>query len=103
MTKALGQAIQFSGVRRRTIEERLGYSRGYVSKILNGTVELRTRHVFEVLGLIGMEPWRFFQLAFPSPEGEARPVPPPVSEVSETDLDERIRKGLLKILMGTRA
>jgi transcriptional regulator with XRE-family HTH domain len=96
MAKALLHAIQYSGTSRHKIEKALGYSRGYVSKILNGTVELRSRHVFEILGLIDMQPWKFFQLAFPPPGAES-------PSQANAELDEKIREGLLRVLMGTRS
>jgi transcriptional regulator with XRE-family HTH domain len=111
MAEALQTAIRFKAATRQKLERELGYSRGYLSKILNGTVEMRVRHVFEILGVLGIEPWEFFQLAYPAPAyGKGKKAAAQTPSVraaplapADDELDERIRKGLLKLLMGIRA
>ena len=100
---ALANALKQKQRSRLQVEQTLGYSRGYVSKLFHGTVEMRTRHVFEILRAIGMEPWDFFQAAFPPPTKPAEA--PPATEaaaapaISEDELEARVRKCLLRILM----
>lgn len=111
MAEALQTALRYKDGTRQKLERELGYSRGYISKILNGTVEMRVRHIFEILGALGIEPWEFFQLAYPAPAGAKGKkvgstgfsVQAAVPSPADDELDERIRKGLLKLLMGIRA
>jgi len=54
-TAALGSSLSYSD-----IEQALGMCGGYLSVIFAGKVELRVAHVFGILKVIGVEPWRFF-------------------------------------------
>jgi transcriptional regulator with XRE-family HTH domain len=61
----LARVIDFYGVSQRALERRLGLSRGYLSSILSGRVELRQAHVMGVLLALGIHPSIFFDLAYP--------------------------------------
>jgi transcriptional regulator with XRE-family HTH domain len=62
---ALRTAIQLSGVSNRHIERSLHLSTGYLTRILNGEVELRFRIVLSICEVIGLPPGNFFGALFP--------------------------------------
>ncbi len=66
VTAALRTAIRLSGVSHREIERRLFLSTGYLTRILKGEVELRVRHVLEVLRIIGFPVGNFLGALFPA-------------------------------------
>ena len=76
--RLLDTVIRTSGVPRAEIDHKLGQSLGYLSRLLNGRIEVKLRQVFEVLDLIHMEPAEFFHIAYPrSPTRRSGPTAPP--------------------------
>ena len=65
VTELLKTAIRIAGVSHREIEKRLGQSPGYLSRLFAGTIELKFRHVLEIIKVIQLDPAEFFQLAYP--------------------------------------
>ncbi len=63
LLRVLQTVIGASGQSRRSIEQRLGLTGGYLSKILNGVVDLKVRHVLWLCEALDMTPVRFFQIA----------------------------------------
>ena len=63
-TKRLSEALREAVHRRkfslRQVENALGQGKGYLSQLLGGNVDLKVKHVFAVLGVIGMEPEELF-------------------------------------------
>ncbi|MCP4658840.1 MAG: helix-turn-helix transcriptional regulator [bacterium] len=49
----------------REVEKRSGFSRGYLSQILTGTVEIKLWQVLAILEAIQLEPSEFFAELFP--------------------------------------
>lgn len=64
----LKSAVRLSRFSYRQIERQLGLHAGALSRLLNGTVELKLRHVEEICGVIGLPPSRLFRLAYPVDE-----------------------------------
>ena len=58
----------------KEIEQELGMSPGYLSRLLGGSIELKVSHVFNILRLAGMPPHELFQGAFPPTTTEPSPV-----------------------------
>jgi hypothetical protein len=69
LAQVLSTVVRVSGRTRQSLEQQIGLSSGYLSKLLGGTVELRVRHILMVVEAIGMEPVDFFRLAFPRRPG----------------------------------
>lgn len=68
MREALRRAVRESSLSDSRIEQALGLRAGELSALLTGKADLRVAHVFRILKVIGMEPWRLFlELC---PEGE---------------------------------
>ncbi len=65
VTELLKTAIRIAGVSHREIEKRLGQSPGYLSRLFAGTIELKFRHILEIVKVIQIDPAEFFQLAYP--------------------------------------
>ena len=63
LLRVLQTVIGASGHSRRAVEKRLGLTGGYLSKILNGVVDLKVRHVLWLCDALDMTPVRFFQIA----------------------------------------
>ena len=57
--------IQRSGITQRAVEERGGFSRGYLSQLFGGAVELKYWHVLAILYALEVEPSEFFGELFP--------------------------------------
>ena len=56
--------VHVSSLTQRSIEERCGFSRGYLSQILRGHIDLKIRHLLAILGAIGFAPDEFFAELF---------------------------------------
>ena len=57
--------IRRSRFTQRTIESRVGFSRGYLSQILGGTVEIKYWQLLAILDVMEIEPSEFFSELFP--------------------------------------
>ena len=58
------QLIFFSDLTQREVEKRLGLSRGYLSQLLGGTVEIRYWQLLAVLDAMELDPGDFFSELF---------------------------------------
>ncbi|MEM8962170.1 MAG: hypothetical protein AAGD38_11875 [Acidobacteriota bacterium] len=66
----LRQLIRTSPYTQRQVEERAGFSRGYLSQLLHANLDLKYRHILLVLDVLDMEPRAFFARLFPDPEAD---------------------------------
>ena len=57
--------IYLSDITQREVESRVGFSRGYLSQILGGTVEIKYWQLLAILRAIDFEPSDFFAELFP--------------------------------------
>lgn len=57
--------VYLAKLSQRQIEERLGFSRGYLSQVLGGFVDIKLWQVLAILYVIGIEPGDFFAELFP--------------------------------------
>jgi transcriptional regulator with XRE-family HTH domain len=67
MIQILKTAMRVLGFTNREIEQKLGVSGGYLTRLFNGTMELRFEHVVDIARAIGLEPEEVFHLAYPQP------------------------------------
>jgi len=100
----------------RALERQLGWAAGTLSRVLQGKIEFRFRHLFDVLEAIGIPPEDFFELAYPKPsrsgggaaqellellESRGRHGPPqrgrPEAAITDDELDRRILAALLRL------
>ncbi len=111
IAQVLSTVLQVVRRTRQSVEQKLGLSSGYLSKILGGTVDLRVRHILAISEAVGMDPANFFALAYPPHESrdhEAQRViadvqaalgqRPPALFGSRAEFDEAVRQALARIL-----
>ncbi len=69
--------MRAAGMTQREVQDKLGWSRAYVSQLLHRQIGLRFEHVFRILEAIGDEggPPAFFAELYPA--ARVRPAPPP--------------------------
>jgi transcriptional regulator with XRE-family HTH domain len=60
VSEALREAIRRRKTSQRQIERVLGQGKGYLSQLLGGNVDLKLKHVFAVLEVLGLEADEFF-------------------------------------------
>ena len=109
LTKLLSTVARTVGKPRQHLEWELGLSPGYLSKILNGNVELRVKHVLMITEALGMTPVDFFRLANPRPtartpsqllEAVRSAIAHPAEAETEgaADFDARVQQSILRLL-----
>lgn len=116
IVRLLEAAFRVSKVPLRAFERKIGMGSGTLSRIFRGEIELKLRHVFDVLSGLGIPAEEFFALAYrkttsrgedlardvmtlledhlPSPAAEEPAEEPP--GISEDELDRRIQEALRK-------
>jgi transcriptional regulator with XRE-family HTH domain len=63
----LRTAMRVLGFTNREVEKKLDVSGGYLTRLFNGTMELRFEHIVDIARAIGLEPEEVFHLAYPQP------------------------------------
>jgi transcriptional regulator with XRE-family HTH domain len=99
----------------RALERQLGWSAGTLSRVLQGKIELKVRHLLDLLEVLRVSPEDFFELAYQPRarqgtaqdlltflesrglRGGPRLVDKPESAISDDDLDERILAALRRL------
>lgn len=92
--RLLSVLIQLTGWTRQEVDERLGFSRGYTSRLLTGNCKLLYRHVLLILDAIGVSPALYFEVLHGTAPLAAR-VRPPAGDAP--DLEARIREAALRV------
>lgn len=57
-------SIRAAGLSQTEVDERIGRRRGYLSHVFQGRVDLKLIDLLNALDALGIDPTRFFQLAF---------------------------------------
>ena len=81
MIVVLKATIRGLGFTNREVERRLGVSRGYLTRLFSGVMDLRYDHVSDIANAIGVEPEDIFRLAYPPTQ---KPFTPAVQRLRET-------------------
>lgn len=61
----LQRAVQSTGVSPRRIEDAIGLGHGKLAQILNGTLDIRVRHLLRLAHFLSVPPAEFLELAYP--------------------------------------
>jgi transcriptional regulator with XRE-family HTH domain len=64
--------IQLSPLTQRALERRLGFSKGYLSQVLRGHVDLKMNHLFSLLEALEVAPGEFFAAVAEDPANPPR-------------------------------
>jgi transcriptional regulator with XRE-family HTH domain len=64
LAQLLGTLVRLAGIPAYSIERQLGMSKGTLTKVFKGQVELRVRHILLVLQAIQVPPEQFFGMAY---------------------------------------
>jgi transcriptional regulator with XRE-family HTH domain len=68
----------------KQVEQALGQGKGYLSQLLGGNVDIKLKHVFGILSVLGADPDEFFLDLY----GRSDPLGAVRSLVSRAELDE---------------
>jgi hypothetical protein len=118
-TAVLDELIGRSRLTKADVEHRLHWAKGRLTKLLQGTYELKVRHVLSVLEAINVDPLHFFALvhrsadlghgnspaesllsAFEAQDALPQPLLLPATLTAE-ELDTRIEQAVRRALDGT--
>jgi transcriptional regulator with XRE-family HTH domain len=66
LRRALRNRIRDAGVSLRTMEDRLGMGRDYLSQLLRGSMDLKAKHIFAVLAELSTDPGEFLLELYPT-------------------------------------
>jgi hypothetical protein len=116
--KLLEALIKVHGLTKKALDAKLGKGAGYTSQVLTGRLELKYRHILEILGALDLDPGMFFRALFlaPSKPGESgmmekflesmqhlgaygerrQPLAAPL--IDDADLERRIRAAVDEVL-----
>jgi transcriptional regulator with XRE-family HTH domain len=113
----LRTTIRALGLTLSEVEKRLGVSRGYLTRLFSGVMELRFDQIVEIAEAVGVEPEEVLRLAFPPSQQPATPEalrlrevlgvppapekpPPPTESVFEKELERIVAKTVRKMFAG---
>jgi transcriptional regulator with XRE-family HTH domain len=65
LRRILQLAVQRSGASMRRIEDSIGIGHGTLAQILNGTLDLRVKHIVRLAHFLSVPPADFLELAYP--------------------------------------
>lgn len=91
--RLLSALIQLTGWTRQEVDQRLGFSRGYTSRLLTGNCKLLYRHVLLILEAIGIAPALYFEVLHGTGPVAARARP----GGDAPDLEARIREAARRV------
>ncbi len=111
--RLLPVSFRMLGLSSREVERRLGWTPGYMNRILTGLIELRVEHLVDIAGAMGLKPRELLLFAFPDrgqPPTEAAldldalvdeirpakiPKPKPAG-ITEEELNRRIEAAMIR-------
>jgi transcriptional regulator with XRE-family HTH domain len=74
LRKVLRTAITSLGLSLKEVQQRMGVSGGYLTRLFAGEIDVKVDHVVAIAEVLGVEPEELFWLAFPPPQGEPSPT-----------------------------
>jgi hypothetical protein len=66
LARVLKLLIRFSKIQNQELEKKLGFSGGYMSRLLSGRIDIKISHVLDIADSLGMLPQEIFAIAFPA-------------------------------------
>jgi transcriptional regulator with XRE-family HTH domain len=116
MIDVLKSVIRALGLTLREVETRLGVSRGYLTRLFSGVMDLRFDHISEIAEAVGIEPDEILRLAFPPVQkpatsaalrvrevlgGSPPAAPPPAPPVEDSGEGGALERELERIVAKT--
>jgi transcriptional regulator with XRE-family HTH domain len=65
LARVLKVLLRFSKVQNQEIEKRLGFSGGYMSRLLSGKIDIKISHILDIAEILRIHPHELFAIAFP--------------------------------------
>jgi transcriptional regulator with XRE-family HTH domain len=75
VARALRQRIRGTGRTQREVEQSLGMGKDYLRQLLSGNMDLKLKHLFGILAVLGEEPTEFVATVFGLPPALLQPEP----------------------------
>ena len=111
VARLLERLILFKRMPIRKLEKELNFSNGYLARIFSGRIELKYRHILDILEAIDVSPKSFFKLAYESDDpdnlsaedlvGKVGKVslgaPPPEASLKRSEMEEVVLETLAKL------
>jgi len=99
LRQILGEAVQSSRMTVRELEQAMGLGSGNLSRLLDGSLEIRVRHLIGLARVLNVPPGDFLELAFPEMSQNAGhrltdwvgPRQPPHKAKSQPKADENLK------------
>jgi len=104
LRQVLREAVKAAGLSNRELEQRLGIGSGNIYRMLDGTLDLRVRHLLALADLLGIPPSDLLELGCPDAASRAKrrladvigrkpsqPTEPTAASLSLEQLKELIR------------
>ena len=79
----LRRLIQAQGITLQDLDKRLGFTRGYVSRLLHGETRLTYQHILEILEAIDIDPSIYFSTLHPQRQHRREPEALRIEELRE--------------------
>jgi len=111
LRQVLRRAVRAAGLKNRELEHRLGIGSGNIYRMLDGTLDLRVRHLLELADLLEIPPSDLLELGCPDAVSRAKrrlgdvigqasnlPAQPTAASLSLDQLNERIRNAVQEAL-----
>jgi transcriptional regulator with XRE-family HTH domain len=57
--------LRFSKIQNREIEKKLGFSAGYLSRLLSGRIDVKLSHILDLAAILELSPHELFAIALP--------------------------------------
>ena len=108
LRQVLREAVYASGIPIREMERRLGIGHGNLYRMLDGSLDLRVRHLIALADILGVPPTDFLEMGCPDAVQRAKrglsdligaptrksPAEPTAASLSLADLKELIREAV---------
>jgi len=65
LARVLKILLRFSKIQNQVVEKKLGFSGGYMSRLLSGKIDIKISHVLDLAAILDMQPHELFAIAFP--------------------------------------
>lgn len=72
LLQVLAEAVRASRLKRREVERALGLSNGSLGRWLDGSIDIRLRHLLGLAEILDVPPGDFLELGFPDLNSKAR-------------------------------